>query len=388
MTNDDIPDDYDGRQIFGSTEGDLGLTAKAFASMPENEQIDFVHKWFFSIYEDPANEISYNGREGGYQWTGQGPHNARDVIIDEFADVLDEELLDSVVQQIERDGWEWARKYPPLESDKNSETLLSGGGPLVLLDGGPTSERDHPYALATKGSTNSAVRPEKAVSQSHDEMTQNGDEANTRAQRFGFREGNFNSTFAAMPPVDEYVSLETGDRIEIRPRFQPTPPPKPAGPPKPTGPPKIVPSVLTEREKLDRQRVYREQKMMRRIEDLEAHIRSLPPMQHNGGPPLDDDDGPLKIKDLRDVLRALTDIKIEAGKAVPDTSQVKKNRNWILKFLVGINVLMTDRATAIVDHVLTKGIDYAWAQPAELAQRLQGATDAIRDWVTVIEKMF
>lgn len=65
--------------------------------------------WFFERYEDPANGVPYDGREGGYQYVNGGPFDAREVLSDEFSDGTErtERIIDDAASQIEADGAEW-----------------------------------------------------------------------------------------------------------------------------------------------------------------------------------------------------------------------------------------------------------------------------------------
>lgn len=65
--------------------------------------------WFLSKFEDPANSVPYESKEGGYQYMGNEPYNAREVLSENFQDV-DQEVIDSVVDYLERISLEWVKK--------------------------------------------------------------------------------------------------------------------------------------------------------------------------------------------------------------------------------------------------------------------------------------
>lgn len=76
-------------------------------------------EWFRERYEDPAERTPFESAEGGYLWTLGGPHDAREVLGDEFPD--DEAVLDAAVREIERDGiYEWA-PAPGYEHEPDDE---------------------------------------------------------------------------------------------------------------------------------------------------------------------------------------------------------------------------------------------------------------------------
>ena len=92
--------------------GHLANTLSADSFTPVAEMVD----WFFSNYEDPANSLPYDSREGGYQWLGLGPHDAEDVLRNRYDTALDEDIQEAV-ETIETDGVEWARIEFPEEPD-------------------------------------------------------------------------------------------------------------------------------------------------------------------------------------------------------------------------------------------------------------------------------
>lgn len=71
--------------------------------------VEQMVEWFFEHYEDPAENVSYETKEGGYQWAGRGPHRATDVLSVQFPE-HNETLIEEAVSEIEReDGTtDWA----------------------------------------------------------------------------------------------------------------------------------------------------------------------------------------------------------------------------------------------------------------------------------------
>ncbi|MFI1150034.1 hypothetical protein [Streptomyces sp. NPDC020817] len=70
---------------------------------------DRMIDWFRQGYEDPAENIPYDGREGGYQYFGNGPYDARDILQSQFSDA-DERDIDEAVRELESECYEWASK--------------------------------------------------------------------------------------------------------------------------------------------------------------------------------------------------------------------------------------------------------------------------------------
>lgn len=75
----------------------------------DEPSVDEMVEWFYDNYEDPANGVPYESREGGYQYFNGGPHDPMDVLQSEFPDVAFERV-EEAAQAIYRDGFEWVRK--------------------------------------------------------------------------------------------------------------------------------------------------------------------------------------------------------------------------------------------------------------------------------------
>ena len=71
---------------------------------------DQMIEWFLEHYENPAQRTPYDSREGGYQYSGNGPHDARDVLTDNFPDATEEDI-DDAARALEGTATEWADKY-------------------------------------------------------------------------------------------------------------------------------------------------------------------------------------------------------------------------------------------------------------------------------------
>jgi hypothetical protein len=75
----------------------------------EGEQLaEAIKEWFFRNFEDPAESTSYITAEGGYQYIYGGPYEASEEIQDHFGETVDQKIIDAVVEEIEREGLEWA----------------------------------------------------------------------------------------------------------------------------------------------------------------------------------------------------------------------------------------------------------------------------------------
>ncbi len=93
-------------QISNSMEYLKGITPKLPLETDEEKKMAL---WFLNKFEDPANSVPYESKEGGYQYKGNEPYNAREVLSEKFQDV-DQEVIESVVDYLEGISLEWVKK--------------------------------------------------------------------------------------------------------------------------------------------------------------------------------------------------------------------------------------------------------------------------------------
>lgn len=71
--------------------------------------VEEMIEWFYENYEDPANGVPYESREGGYQYYAGGPYDPMEELQDQFPDVPFERV-ERAAAEIYRDGFEWIKK--------------------------------------------------------------------------------------------------------------------------------------------------------------------------------------------------------------------------------------------------------------------------------------
>ena len=76
-------------------------------------QVDVMETWFRTLYEDPAERTPYESREGGYIWIWGGPYEASEVLGDEFSGTVDQDVIDSLVQNLDSECGSWAATERP-----------------------------------------------------------------------------------------------------------------------------------------------------------------------------------------------------------------------------------------------------------------------------------
>ena len=96
-------------RYYSPDDPDSYVTPARLKRLGRKKQCAYMVQWFHGMFEDPANETPYNGREGGYQYIGGGPYEAADELGAEFGGIVSEEALEAAIAEVESDGIvEWA----------------------------------------------------------------------------------------------------------------------------------------------------------------------------------------------------------------------------------------------------------------------------------------
>lgn len=83
-----------------------------------------IRQWFASNYEDPAQSLPYNSREGGFLWIRGGPYSALQAIEEQFGTTYPFALLEEVANDIIDDAGgldEWSPIDDPDRDDFDDE---------------------------------------------------------------------------------------------------------------------------------------------------------------------------------------------------------------------------------------------------------------------------
>jgi hypothetical protein len=76
--------------------------------LEKDDQIQIMKNWFLSNYQNPEGEIPYDKEEGDYVYIYGGPYDAREELNDQFADYVDESIIEELVEELENDCYEWS----------------------------------------------------------------------------------------------------------------------------------------------------------------------------------------------------------------------------------------------------------------------------------------
>lgn len=78
---------------------------------------ELMEYWFRFNYEDPAERTPYESAEGGYIWIWGGPYKTREVLDEEFAGKVDDELIEELANELDNECFEWAPTPQPGDYD-------------------------------------------------------------------------------------------------------------------------------------------------------------------------------------------------------------------------------------------------------------------------------
>ena len=72
-----------------------------------NNQMIQLKDWFYAHYTAPVNSLPYDGREGGYQFCGNGPYDARDALRHKFGGNVPSDIIEEVADDLDSESGDW-----------------------------------------------------------------------------------------------------------------------------------------------------------------------------------------------------------------------------------------------------------------------------------------
>lgn len=99
-------------------------------------QIDVMRHWFYQNYEDPDNNNPYDKEDDKYIYLWGGPHDASDVLQEEFEGIVPHGVIQELVTELEGRCVEWS-SVPSYEEydDETIEYVRSSDPFLTFLSG-------------------------------------------------------------------------------------------------------------------------------------------------------------------------------------------------------------------------------------------------------------
>lgn len=107
---------YPSRNRNTNTDDDLEEKDLAISEMKD---------WFFDNYDDPANFLPYETKEGGYQYIFGGPYELSNVLHEEFSSEYPNEYIKSTINDIEYEYGSMVWEKKPKENNYYESNKLS-----------------------------------------------------------------------------------------------------------------------------------------------------------------------------------------------------------------------------------------------------------------------
>ena len=97
--------------------GTLKVRLADLTEMNASEQRNVMREWFFDNYEDPAQSLPYESREGGYIWIDGGPYDAHEELYQKFEGLISEQVIEGLGKEFYAECHEWAAQIKLSDDD-------------------------------------------------------------------------------------------------------------------------------------------------------------------------------------------------------------------------------------------------------------------------------
>jgi len=101
------------------------LSAQEVQNSDAEFQKEVMRKWFLRHYENPAENTPYESREGGYIYIWGGPYDAREELSEEFYEIVPENVIDELVEELEKHCLQWSGTPSADEFDDYYYSVIS-----------------------------------------------------------------------------------------------------------------------------------------------------------------------------------------------------------------------------------------------------------------------
>lgn len=106
------------------------ITVSRLRNADRETKLDAMETWFYGNYEDPVN-LPYNSEEGGYLFIHGGPFEPRDEVENEFAGIVDDDIIDALVGDLEDIAHEWSGRSDQDFDDYLFDAISNSPDPYV-----------------------------------------------------------------------------------------------------------------------------------------------------------------------------------------------------------------------------------------------------------------
>ena len=103
----------------GSQEvvGGIEIRMTDLPEMHAHEQLRVMREWFLANYEDPAQSLPYESREGGYIWIDGGPYDPHEELLGKFHEFVPEAVIEELGDELYSECPEWAAQRDLSDDD-------------------------------------------------------------------------------------------------------------------------------------------------------------------------------------------------------------------------------------------------------------------------------
>ncbi len=101
------------REVIGTTK----IRLKDLAEMDAVDQRNVMREWFLDNYEDPAQSLPYESREGGYIWIDGGPYDAHNELYETFGGIVPEHIIVELGNVLQTECFQWAAQINLSDDD-------------------------------------------------------------------------------------------------------------------------------------------------------------------------------------------------------------------------------------------------------------------------------
>ena len=101
------------------------ISAEELSKSDRETQKEVMRDWFLAHYEDPADHTPYESREGGYIYIWGGPYDAHEELLEEFGDIVSEDIINELAQELEAETPVWEGKPDEDYYDKYLYEVIS-----------------------------------------------------------------------------------------------------------------------------------------------------------------------------------------------------------------------------------------------------------------------
>lgn len=109
-------------QVFELPEGG-SIDASDLRKAGPDAQAGVMRHWFYSNFEDPAENTPYESAEGGYQYIWGGPYDPYEELDSKFSGIVPGKVIEEVADALSRISAEWSGQ--PNSSDSDDYLLRS-----------------------------------------------------------------------------------------------------------------------------------------------------------------------------------------------------------------------------------------------------------------------